>query len=76
MTKTFIYSKLFEATKWESRGSEIFCAPPPLSRLGKTFYVPLLKGGNFLWPPSSMLKTSSTRVKTTPKLIVPTLQYG
>ena len=36
------------ATKWENRGSESFCAPPPHpSRQGKTFHAP---------PPAPTLK--------------------
>ena len=56
-------------TKWENRGSETFCTPP--SRQGKTFRAPLLKSGNFSRPPTIMSKTSSYRIKTTPKLVVP-----
>ena len=58
------------ATKWENRGSETFCAPPPQDRV-KLFTPPLLKSGNFSRPPYNMAKTSSYRVKTTPKLFAP-----
>ena len=51
------------ATKWENRGSETFCAPP-------------FKDWKLLAPPYNMAKTSSYRVKTTPKLFVPPLQIG
>ena len=57
------------ATKWENRGSETFCAPPQ-DRV-KLFVPPLLKGGNFLRPPITMAKTSSSCVKTTSKFSVP-----
>ena len=63
------------ATKWENRESETFCATP--SRQGKTFRAPpLLKSGNFTRPPYNMAKTSSYRIKSTPKLFVPPLQNG
>ena len=49
------------ATKWENRGSETFCAPPP-SRQGKTFRAPppLLKNGNFTHTPYKWLKLQAT----------------
>ena len=56
-------------------GSETFCAPPPQARV-KLFAPPLLKRGNFSRPPYNMAKTSSYRIKTTPKLFVPPLQHG
>ena len=48
-----------------------FLRPP--TRQGKTFLAPppILKSGNFSRPPNNMAKTSSYRVKTTPKLFVP-----
>ena len=46
------------ATKWENHGSE-------------TFRTPILKSENFLHPSFNMAKTSSHRVKTTPKVVVP-----
>ena len=43
----------------------------------KLFAPPLLKRGNFSRPPPyNMAKTSSYRIKTTPKLFVPPLQHG
>ena len=36
----------------------------------------LLRSGNDLRPPSNMAKTSSYRIKITPKLVVPPLQHG
>ena len=51
---------------------KLFATPP--SRQGKTFGAPppFLKRGNFLPPPPFyMAKTSSYRIKTTPKLVVP-----
>ena len=62
------------ATKWENRGSETFCAPP--QDKVKLFAPPLLKSGNLTRPPYNMAKTSSSRIKTTPKLFVPPLQNG
>ena len=59
------------ATKWENRGSETFCGPPPPQDSVKLFAPPLLISGNFTRPPYNMAKTSSYRVKTTPKLFVP-----
>ena len=47
-----------------------FLCPPPRDRV-KLFSPPLLKSGNFSRPPYNMAKTSSYRVKTTPKLFVP-----
>ena len=62
------------ATKWENRRSETFLPP---SRQGKNFRAPLLMNGNFLTPPPfNMAKTSSYRIKTTPKLVVPPIQHG
>ena len=58
------------ATKWENRGSETFCAPPPQDRV-KLFAPLLLKGGIFFVPPITMAKTSSSHAKTTSKLFVP-----
>ena len=55
--------------KWENRGSETFCAPP--SRQGSTFCAPPLKEWKLVVPPCNMAKTSSYRVKTTPKLFAP-----
>ena len=49
-------------------GPKLFA--PPQDRV-KLFAPPLLKSGNFLCPPYNMAKTSSYRVKTTPKLVVP-----
>ena len=44
---------------------------------GKIAGPKLLKSGNFTRPPPyNMAKTSSYRVKTTPKLVVPPLQNG
>ena len=54
-----------------NRGSETCCPPPLPSRQGKTFRAPLLKSGNFSCPSFNMAKTSSYRVKTTPKRFVP-----
>ena len=51
------------ATKWENRGSETFCAPPP-SRQGKTFHIPPLKAWK-LFAPYNMANTSRYHVKTT-----------
>ena len=50
-------------------------APPPQDRV-KLFAPPLLKSGNLTCPPYNMAKTSSYRVKSTPKLFVPPLQNG
>ena len=50
-------------------GLKLF-APPPQDRV-KLFAPPLLKSGNFTRPPYNMAKTSSYRVKSTPKLVVP-----
>ena len=50
-------------------GPKLF-APPPQDRV-KLFAPPLLKSGNFTRPPYNMAKTSSYRVKSTPKLFVP-----
>ena len=48
------------ATKWENRGSETFCAPPPQDRV-KLFATPLLKSGNFFAPPHTIwLKLQAT----------------
>ena len=55
-------------------GPKLF-APPPQDRV-KLFAPPLLKSGNFSCPPYNMAKTSSYRVKSTPKLFVPPLQHG
>ena len=55
-------------------GPKLF-APPPQDRV-KLFATPLLKSGNFTRPPYNMAKTSSYRVKSTPKLFVPPLQNG
>ena len=61
------------ATKWENRGPETFCAHP--SRQGKTFRAPPpFKEWKLYALPYNMAKTSSYRVKTTPKLFVPPLQ--
>ena len=58
------------ATNWENRGSETLCTP--LSRRDKTFCAPPFKRvETFCVPPSLMAKTSSYRIKTTPKLVVP-----
>ena len=64
------------ATKWENCGSDTLLHTH--ARQGKTFSAPLLKSGHFLRPPTSMAKTSSSRIKTTPKLVVPPppLQHG
>ena len=62
------------ATKWENCGCETFWAPPPQDRV-KLYAPPFLKSGNFSRPPYNMAKTSSYRVKTTPKLFVPPLQH-
>ena len=52
--------------------SKTCCAPPPLPQdRVKLFASPLLKSGNVSCPPYNMAKTSSYRVKTTPKLVVP-----
>ena len=59
-----------EATKWENRGFDTFCVPPE-DRVNLFAPTPLLRGGNFLRPPITMAKTSSSRVKTTSKLFVP-----
>ena len=61
------------ASKWENRGSKTFCAPPPQDRV-KLFAPPLLKGGNLLRPPISIAKTSSYRIKNTPKLFITPIQ--
>ena len=54
----------------KTAGPKLF-APPP-SRQGKSFGAPpLLKSGNFPRPAYNMAKTSSYRIKTTPKLFVP-----
>ena len=55
-------------------GPKLF-APPPQDRV-KLFAPPLLKSGKFTRPPYNMAKTSSYRVKSTPKLFVPPLQNG
>ena len=55
-------------------GPKLF-APPPQDRV-KLFAPPLLKSGSFSCPPYNMAKTSSYRVKSTPKLFVPPLQHG
>ena len=55
-------------------GPKLF-APPPQDRV-KLFAPPLSKSGKFLRPAYNMAKTSSYRVKTTPKLFVPPLQHG
>ena len=57
------------ATKWENRRSETFCAPP--SRQGKSFRAPPFKEWKLFGPPYNMVKTSSYRVKTTPKHFPP-----
>ena len=49
--------------------SETFLRPPP--RQGKTYTPPTFKGWKPSVPPSSMVKTSKTSVKTTSKLFVP-----
>ena len=48
-----------------------FLRPPPQDRV-KLFVPPLFKSGNFTRPPPpyNMAKTSSYRIKTTPKLFV------
>ena len=48
-----------------------FLHPPPPQDRVKLFAPTLLKSGNFSRPPYNMAKTSSYRVKTTPKLFVP-----
>ena len=59
------------ATKCENRGSETFCAHPPLKQ-GKTFRAPPpFKEWKLYTPPYNMAKTSSYRVHTTPTLFVP-----
>ena len=50
-------------------------ATPPQDRV-KLFAPPLLKSGNFSRCPYNMAKTSSYRLKTTPKLFVPPLQHA
>ena len=55
-------------------GPKLF-APPPQDRV-KLFEPPLLKSWKFSWPPYNMVKTSSYRLKSTPKLFVPPLQHG
>ena len=66
------------ATKWENRGSETFCAPPPPLRQGKTFCAPPFKELKLFHapPPFNMAKTSSYCIETTPKVVVPPLQNG
>ena len=63
------------ATKWENRGSETYCVPPP-SRQGKTFCAlppPPFEDWKLFAPPApfNMAKTSSYRVKTTPTFCKP-----
>ena len=55
-------------------GPKLF-APPPQDRV-KLFAPPLLKTGKFTRPHYNMAKTSSYRLKSTPKLFVPPLQNG
>ena len=56
-------------------GPKLFAPPPPQDNV-KLFEPPRLKSGNFSCPPYNMAKTSSYRVKTTPKLFVLPLQHG
>ena len=60
------------ATKQANHGSETLCIPLPQDRI-KPFETPLLKikEWKLIAPPINMAKTSSYRVKTTSKLVVP-----
>ena len=55
----------------KSRVRNLLRPPPPPQDRVKLFAPPLLKSGNFSRPPYNMAKTSSFRIKTTPKLFVP-----
>ena len=55
-------------------GPKLF-APPPQDRV-KLFAPPPFKEWKLYTPPYNMAKTSSYRIKTTPKLFVPPLQNG
>ena len=48
------------ATKWENRGCETFCAPPPPQDRVKLIAPPLLKSGNFSSPPTIKLNLQAT----------------
>ena len=53
-------------------GLKLFAPPPPL-KTGGNFLCPppLFKGWKLVGPPITMAKTSSSRVETTPKVVMP-----